>query len=106
MPDENTVEQVAGGFAVLADPARLRIVLALLEAGEMSVRDVAAAARVSETSASQHLRVLRTSRTVRNRRDGRLVYYSLADAHVRLLLDVALEHTRHEPAGGAEVTQL
>lgn len=95
MPDASTVEEVASAFGVLADPARLRIVLALLEAGELCVCDVAAAAAVSETSASQHLRVLRSSNTVRKRRDGRVVYYALADGHVRMLIDIALEHSRH-----------
>lgn len=95
MPEDATVQEVAAAFGVLADPARLRIVLTLLEAGELCVCDIAAAAAVSETSASQHLRVLRASNAVRKRRDGRVVYYSLADGHVRLLIDVALEHTRH-----------
>ena len=97
MPDAATAQEVAGAFGVLAEPARLRIVLALLEAGELCVCDIAAVADVSETSASQHLRVLRASRTVRKRRDGRVASYSLADGHVRLLIDVALEHTRHDP---------
>ena len=98
MPDAETVQDVAAAFGVLAEPARLRIVLALLEAGELCVCDVAAAADVSETSASQHLRILRSSRTVRKRRDGRVAYYSLADGHVRMLIDVALEHMRHDSA--------
>ena len=98
MPDADTVQDVAAAFGVLAEPARLRIVLALLEAGELCVCDIAAAADVSETSASQHLRILRSSRTVRKRRDGRVAYYSLADGHVRMLLDVALEHRRHDSA--------
>lgn len=99
MPEQATVEEVAAAFGVLADPARLRIVLALLEAGELCVCDIAASAGVSETSASQHLRVLRARNTVRKRRDGRVAYYSLADGHVRLLIDIALEHSRHtEPS--------
>ena len=98
MPGAGVVSQMAGAFGVLAEPARLRIVLALLEAGELCVCDIAAAAGVSETSASQHLRILRSSQTVRKRRDGRVAYYSLADGHVRMLIDVALEHTRHDPA--------
>ncbi len=97
MPDDATVQDVADAFGVLAEPARLRIVLALLETGELCVCDIAASAGMSETSASQHLRVLRSTRAVRRRRDGRINYYSLADGHVRLLIDVALEHTRHEP---------
>lgn len=96
MPDAATVQDVADAFRVLAEPARLRIVLALLEAGELCVCDVAAAAEMSETSTSQHLRVLRASRSVRKRRDGRIAYYSLADGHVRMLIDVALEHSRHD----------
>lgn len=96
MPAEATVEEVASAFGALSDPSRLRIVLALLEAGELCVCDIAAVAGVSETSASQHLRVLRGHNAVRKRRDGRVIYYSLADGHMRLLIDVALEHTRHE----------
>jgi len=97
MPDSGTVDDVAEAFGVLAEPARLRIVLALLEAGELCVCDIAAAAGITETSASQHLRVLRSTRTVRRRRDGRVIYYALADGHVRLIIDVAFEHRRHDP---------
>lgn len=96
MPDCGTVDDVAEAFGVLAEPARLRIVLALLEAGELCVCDIAAAAGITETSASQHLRVLRSTRTVRRRRDGRVIYYALADGHVRLIIDVAFEHVRHD----------
>jgi DNA-binding transcriptional ArsR family regulator len=46
----------------------------------------------------QHLRIPRSSRTVRKRRDGRIAYFSLADGHVRLLIDIALEHMRHDPS--------
>lgn len=105
MPEREVTEETANAFAVLAEPARLRVALALLEAGELCVCDVAACAGITETSASQHLRVLRASRAVRRRRDGRVSYYSLADGHVRMLIDVALEHTRHS-AGEAEVHRL
>lgn len=50
---------------------------------------------MSETSVSNALRLLRASGIVRNRRDGRMMYYSLDDAHVRLLLDLSAEHLRH-----------
>ncbi len=95
LPDPTTTQALADSFRVLAEPARLRIVLALLEAGELCVCDIAATAEMTETSASQHLRILRASRTVRRRRDGRITYYSLADGHIRMLIDVALEHSRH-----------
>lgn len=97
MPEDSIVEDVAGAFSVLADPTRLRIVIGLLEAGELCVCDVAAVAGISETSASQHLRILRGARAVRKRREGRVAHYSLADGHVRMLIDIALEHARHEP---------
>jgi len=96
MPDPRSAEDLARVFQVLAEPARLRIVTALLEAGELCVCDLAAVVGQKETVTSQHLRVLRAARTVRNRRDGRMVYYSLDDAHVRMLMDLALQHVAHE----------
>src|SRR6478609_3546540 len=75
-----------GVFAVLADPNRLRILLALLHAGELCVGDLAATIGMSESATSHALRLLRAHRTVKVRRDGRLAYYSLLDSHVRDLL--------------------
>lgn len=98
MPDAQSAEDLARVFQVLAEPARVRIVTALLEAGELCVCDLAATVGQSEAATSQHLRVLRAARTVRNRRDGRMVYYALDDAHVRMLMDVALQHVSHEHA--------
>ena len=98
MPDTQSAEDLACVFQVLAEPARVRIVTALLEAGELCVCDLAAVVGQSEAATSQHLRVLRAARMVRNRRDGRMVYYTLDDAHVRMLMDVALQHVKHEPA--------
>lgn len=103
MPAAVVVAALARTFHVLAEPARLGIVAALLEAGELCVCDLAATVGLSETSTSQHLRILRAERTVRSRRDGRVVYYALDDAHVRLLMDVALQHVAHtgpEAPGG------
>jgi len=64
----------------------------------MCVCDLAAVARASESAVSHHLRLLRAHRVVQVRRTGRMAYYRLADAHVRLLLDVALTHIGHAPA--------
>ena len=97
LPDEGIVEELAATFRVLSEPARVRIVSALLEAGELCVCDLAASVGLSETATSQHLRVLRGHHAVRNRRDGRVVYYSLLDAHVRALMNVAREHAAHAP---------
>jgi DNA-binding transcriptional ArsR family regulator len=86
-------------FKLLGDPTRTRILYALLEAGEMCVCDISETVEVPESTASHALRLLRTAGIVRNRRDGRMVHYSLDDAHVRLLLDLSLEHLRHDDGG-------
>lgn len=71
------------------------LLLALLEGGELCVPDLAAAVGMGESAVSHALRLLRTTRVVKVRRAGRMAFYSLTDSHVRLLLDVALEHLRH-----------
>jgi ArsR family transcriptional regulator, lead/cadmium/zinc/bismuth-responsive transcriptional repressor len=97
MPGEDDIAGLADVFGLLADAGRLRVLVALLE-GEMCVCDLAAVARASESAVSHHLRLLRAHRVVQVRRTGRMAYYRLADAHVRLLLDVALTHIGHAPA--------
>jgi DNA-binding transcriptional ArsR family regulator len=97
MPGEEDIAELADIFGLLADAGRLRVLVALLE-GEMCVCDLAAVARASESAVSHHLRLLRAHRVVQVRRAGRMAYYRLADAHVRLLLDVALTHIGHAPA--------
>ena len=89
-------QRLAGRFQLLADPVRLRMVYALLEAGELSVGDLAAVVEASDSGTSHQLRQLRLAGLVRTRKQGRLVYYRVADTHVRLLLDVAVEHYLHE----------
>lgn len=86
---------LAGLFRLLGDPTRVRILFALLEAGELCVHDLAVVVDASETKVSQALRLLRNAGVVRNRRDGRNIIYRLDDAHVRLLLDVSREHVSH-----------
>lgn len=88
-------QQLADQFRLLGDPNRVRILFALLEGGELCVCDLAASVEMAESTVSHALRLLRASGVVRNRRDGRTVYYRLADAHVRMLLDLSAEHQRH-----------
>ncbi|WP_137121284.1 ArsR/SmtB family transcription factor [Segeticoccus rhizosphaerae] len=89
--------QIADVFALLSDPSRVRILFALLEAGEMCVCDLAEMVQMSSSALSHALRLLRTAGVVTHRRDGRMMRYRLADSHVRLLLDVAREHLDHAP---------
>ncbi|GAA5060843.1 hypothetical protein GCM10023259_048270 [Thermocatellispora tengchongensis] len=102
MPGEETVQNLAQVFALLADPGRLRMMAALLEGGEMCVCDLAAATGQSMSAASHALRLLRMHHVVKVRRSGRMAYYRLADSHVRMLFDLAITHMRHEEDGGGD----
>ena len=96
LPDTEVFQDLAETFHVLSDPGRVRLISALLEGGELCVCDLAAVTGLSPTACSHNLRLLRSRRLVRYRKQGRNVYYSLDDAHIRLLLDVGLQHVRHE----------
>ena len=96
LPTAEVLEELSTGvFGMLADENRLRLLISLLEVGELCVCDLAAASGMSESATSHALRLLRAHRVVKVRRDGRMAYYSLNDSHVRLLLDVAMEHLHH-----------
>ena len=71
------------------------MVYALLEAGELCVSDLAVVVDSSESATSHQLRQLRLAGLVKARKQGREVFYRVADAHIRLLLDVAVEHYVH-----------
>jgi DNA-binding transcriptional ArsR family regulator len=98
LPAESVFQDLAETFRVLADPGRVRLISALLEAGELCVCDLAAVTGLSQTACSHNLRLLRSKRLVRHRKQGRNVYYSLDDGHIQLLLDVGLQHVGHEEA--------
>jgi DNA-binding transcriptional ArsR family regulator len=100
MPDPDVVEELAEVFGLLSDPNRLRLLASLLEGGELCVCDLAAAAGMAESTTSHALRLLRAHHVVKARRAGRMMHYSLRDGHVRMLLDVALEHVGHADGPG------
>lgn len=91
--EQHIVEDLAQLFKALADSSRLKIIRAL-EKGEMCVCDLAALLGVSESAVSHQLRLLRNLRLVRNRREGTVLYYRLADDHVSQLVSIALEHVK------------
>ena len=97
-PAPESIASVAEVFALLGDENRLRLLLGLLEGGELCVCDLAAAAGLGESATSHALRLLRAHRVVKVRRAGRRAYYSLTDGHVRMLLDLAVEHEGHDDA--------
>ena len=86
---------LAETFRLLSDPGRVRLIAALLEADELCVCDLSDATGLSQTACSHNLRLLRAQRLVRYRRQGRNVYYTLDDDHIRVLLEVALQHVTH-----------
>ncbi len=92
--DVLSVEQariLAETFQVLGDPTRVRIVHALSLA-ELFTTDLAGVVAMSESAVSHQLRTLRQLHVVRSRRDGKLIYYSLNDDHIRSLFQQGLEH--------------
>jgi len=91
--DEHTAAHVAELFGAFGDTSRVRI-LSVLAAGEQSVGVLAAAAELTESAVSHHLRALRQMRLVEARRDGRQVFYSL-DSHAVTLFKYGLSHVRH-----------
>ncbi len=93
LPPTEVVEESVRLLKGVADPTRLRI-LCLLRAGEVSVLALTDALDVSQSAVSHQLRVLREARLVATRREGRHVYYRLADDHVYDILSAALEHGR------------
>ena len=84
-------QQMAQFFGAMADPHRLKLLSALSHA-ELCVCDLAAVVKMSESAVSHQLRLLRNLRLVKHRREGRNVYYSLADAHIANLYREVAEH--------------
>src|ERR1035437_4065575 len=98
MPQEVDVVDLADVFSLLGEPGRLRLLVALLEAGELCVCDLGAGTGMSEGAVSHALRVLRAHGVVTVNRRGRMAFYRLDDGHVRMLLDLVLTHTGHTTA--------
>ncbi len=91
MPDEEDLYDLAELFKVFGDSTRIRILYVLFES-EMCVCDIAALLSMSQSAISHQLRVLKQARLVRSRREGKTVYYFLADDHVRVILGQGMEH--------------
>ena len=90
---EETVSALAETFRALGDATRVRILHALAHA-EVCVCDLAATMNVTESAVSHQLRFLRSLRLVKSRRDGRHIYYTLADQHIVRLFEQGLEHVQ------------
>ncbi len=91
---EPASNHLADLFSALSDPTRLRIISVLLE-GEMNVGDIASQLAMTESAVSHQLRGLRHMKLVRSRKEGRQVFYALADDHVTKLYRMGLDHVEH-----------
>jgi ArsR family transcriptional regulator len=91
MPDEESLYDLAELFKVFGDTTRIRILYVLFEA-EMCVCDIAQILNMTQSAISHQLRVLKQARLVRNRREGKQIYYSLADDHVRTIIGQGMDH--------------
>ncbi|MGN1054225.1 MAG: ArsR/SmtB family transcription factor [Erysipelotrichaceae bacterium] len=91
MPDFDDVMELGDFFKVMGDSTRLQILMALFSS-EFCVSDLSNLLNMSQSAISHQLKVLRTSKLVKQRRDGRVIYYSLDDDHIKTILDMAYAH--------------
>ena len=98
------VTDLAETFRTLGDPTRVRILDALSH-GELCVCDLAALVRLSESAVSHQLRLLRSLRLVRTRREGRMVFYALDDQHIITLFRTGLRHVQEAEGQAAQPSQ-
>lgn len=91
LPEETELYDLAELFKVFGDSTRIRILFVLFEA-EVCVCDLAQALNMTQSAISHQLKILKQSKLVKSRRDGKSIFYSLADDHVRAIIDQGREH--------------
>ena len=91
MPDDEILYDLAELFKIFGDSTRIKILYVLFEA-EMCVCDIAQLRNMTQSASSHQLRALKQSKLVKYRREGKTVFYSLADGHVRTILGQGMEH--------------
>jgi ArsR family transcriptional regulator len=91
LPDDEVLYDLAEIFKVFGDTTRVKILYVLFES-ELCVNDIAQCLDMTPSAVSHQLRILKTSKLVKFRRDGKTVYYSLDDEHVRTMIALGMEH--------------
>lgn len=91
LPREELLKELADFYKVFADSTRIKILCVLLES-EMCVCDLAEVLGMTQSAISHQLRVLKQMKLVKNRRDGKTVFYSLADGHIQTIISQGMEH--------------
>lgn len=90
-PDDEILYDLAELFKVFGDSTRIKILYAMFE-NELCVNDIAKLLNLSQSSVSHQLRILKTSKLVKFRREGKSIFYSLDDEHVRAIISMGMEH--------------
>ncbi|MDU4278577.1 MAG: ArsR/SmtB family transcription factor [Finegoldia magna] len=93
LPDDELIVDLSDMFKIFGDQTRVKILMAL-ESGELCVCDIAAVMNMSQSAISHQLRVLKQSNIVKTRRQGKVVYYSISDDHVKEIFDIAIVHVQ------------
>jgi ArsR family transcriptional regulator len=99
MPQDEDIYDLSDFFKVLGDSTRMKIIWALDES-EMCVCDIAVLLNMTKSAISHQLRALRNASLVKFRKEGKEVYYSLKDQHVRDLYEIGMEHIKEKYYGG------
>jgi len=95
LPEEETMYNLAELFKIFGDSTRIRILFVLFEA-EVCVCDLAQALNMTQSAISHQLRILKQNKLVKNRREGKSIFYSLADDHVRTIIAQGLDHIKED----------
>ena len=91
MPSESILQNLADFYKVFGDVTRVKILCVLFQS-ELCVCDLAEVVGMTQSAISHQLRILKQMKLVKNRREGKIVYYSLADAHIQSILNQGMEH--------------
>jgi DNA-binding transcriptional ArsR family regulator len=97
--NEIEINKMAEFFKVFGDHTRMQILITLLKE-ELCVQCITDMTQVSQSAISHQLRLLKASGLVKTRREGKKIYYSLDDEHIKIILEVAKEHVEHKKIGG------
>ena len=95
VPEKETIDHLAELYKGFADPTRVHILYLLATRQELCVTDIAEAVALSQSAVSHQLRLLKQAALVKCRREGKSIFYSLADDHVQSILHQGLEHICH-----------
>lgn len=95
MPEDELLDSISDTFKVFGDKTRIKI-LYVLHASELCVCDIAQLLDMNQSAISHQLRVLKQAKLIKSRREGKSVFYSLDDSHVRTILSMGMEHAMEQ----------